>query len=147
MTLSAAKIYGPKQVGLYGRLMTCGFGHRAWRWTGGGVRSGTENVAGIIGFARALRWLGPTKDEAHRLSRLRDLLQRLLVKEFPQMIVSGPKKTQSFVCPVCCTYRFLRLKHVVWLFCLSAKAFRWERDRLVQRQNAYRMSSRRSGHP
>ncbi|MFC2629220.1 MAG: aminotransferase class V-fold PLP-dependent enzyme, partial [Lancefieldella rimae] len=34
------------------------------------------------------------KDEAHRLSRLRDLLQGLLVKEFPQMVVSGPKNAK-----------------------------------------------------
>ena len=96
MTLSAAKIYGPKQVGLLWasddvrlRPLVLGGGQE------GGVRSGTENVAGIIGFARALEVVqARQKDEARRLSRLRDLLQGLLVKEFPQMVVSGPKNAK-----------------------------------------------------
>ena len=55
LTLSAAKIGGPKQVGLLWasddvvlRPLVLGGGQE------GGLRSGTENVAGIIGFARAL---------------------------------------------------------------------------------------------
>ena len=55
MTLSAAKVDGPKQVGLLWaregvRLspLVRGGGQEA------GLRSGTENVAGAVGFARAL---------------------------------------------------------------------------------------------
>src|SRR5690606_10878076 len=55
LTLNAGKVYGPKQVGLL-------WVERSVRMTpqivGGGqergLRSGTENVAGVIGFARAL---------------------------------------------------------------------------------------------
>lgn len=55
MTLNAAKIYGPKQVGLlYARTGV----ELKTLFTGGGqermLRSGTENVAGIVGFAVAL---------------------------------------------------------------------------------------------
>ncbi|OYX44062.1 hypothetical protein B7Y94_00585 [Candidatus Saccharibacteria bacterium 32-49-12] len=55
LTLSAAKVYGPKQVGLLwvkpGILLAptiVGGGQE------NGLRSGTENVAGVIGFATAL---------------------------------------------------------------------------------------------
>ena len=59
------------------------------------MRSGTENVAGVIGFACALALADETRaDEAKRVSRLRDQLQELLCAEFPQMIVSGPKNAK-----------------------------------------------------
>lgn len=94
MTLNAAKIYGPKQVGLL-------WAHRAVqlrpRVVGGGqergLRSGTENVAGAIGFAVALtEAVAHRKEEAQRLGALRDRLQRTLLEAFPQAVVSGHKK-------------------------------------------------------
>ena len=96
LTLSAAKLSGPKQVGLLWasddvrlRPLVLGGGQE------GGVRSGTENVAGVIGFACALALADETRtDEAKRVSRLRDQLQELLCAEFPQMIVSGPKNAK-----------------------------------------------------
>ncbi len=92
MTLSAAKVYGPKQVGLLWssddvrlRPLVRGGGQE------GGVRSGTENVAGVVGFARALELASARrKGEAKRLASLRNRLQRQLQASFPTMVVSGP---------------------------------------------------------
>ena len=94
LTLSAAKLYGPKQVGLLWsaddvRLqpLVRGGGQE------GGVRSGTENVAGIIGFARAMELACEMRSgEARRLARLRDGLQAQLEAAFPEMLVSGPRQ-------------------------------------------------------
>lgn len=93
-TVSAAKMYGPKQVGLLWaksgivlRPLLCGGGQE------GGLRSGTENVSGIIGFARAFEIAREEqKDEAKRLRELRDWLQGELVSAFPWAVVSGPLK-------------------------------------------------------
>ena len=74
MTLNGSKIYGPKGVGiLYFRNgiklepLTQGGGQEF------GLRSGTENVAGIAGFATALRIVQQEKaKEVKRLTALRD---------------------------------------------------------------------------
>jgi cysteine desulfurase len=81
MTLSAHKIYGPKGVGalvLDKRIelkpLISGGGHEQ------GLRSGTENVAGIVGFGAAcelaMRRMG---ELAPRLGAMRDQLERGLV--------------------------------------------------------------------
>ena len=93
LTLSAAKIYGPKQVGLLWasddvrlRPLVYGGGQE------GGVRSGTENVAGIVGFARALELACERRaDESRRLASLRERLCSGLLAELPWMVVSGPR--------------------------------------------------------
>ena len=93
LTLSAAKIYGPKQVGLLWasddvrlRPLVYGGGQE------GGVRSGTENVAGIVGFARALELACERRaDESRRLAALRERLRSGLLAELPWMVVSGPR--------------------------------------------------------
>ncbi len=97
VTLSAAKVYGPKQVGLLWasddvrlRPLVRGGGQE------GGVRSGTENVAGVVGFASALQLAaGQRKQEARRLCDLRNRLQRRLETTFSTMVVSGPKRDKQ----------------------------------------------------
>lgn len=97
MTMSAAKVYGPKQVGLLWaaegvplRPLVLGGGQES------GVRSGTENVAGAVGFATALELAVACRaDEAQRLQHLRDRLQRRLVSEFPWARVSGPRNAKK----------------------------------------------------
>jgi len=93
LTLSAAKVYGPKQVGLL--WVADGVALRPLVRGGGqesGLRSGTENVAGAIAFARALQLADERrKTDAKRLAALRDGLQRALLEAFPWMLVSGPK--------------------------------------------------------
>ena len=94
MTLNAGKVYGPKQVGLLWRASHV----RLTPWVVGGgqengLRSGTENVAGVIGFAEALEQaVAHRHGEAKRLVALRDYLQRELQVAFPEAIISGNQK-------------------------------------------------------
>jgi cysteine desulfurase len=93
-TFNAAKIYGPKQVGL---LWMASHVRLAPLVVGGGqergLRSGTENVAGTIGFARALELVSEHRNsEARRLASLRDVLQQKLLVAFPDAVVSGSIK-------------------------------------------------------
>ena len=96
LTLSAAKVYGPKQVGLLWaadgvrlRPLVLGGGQES------GLRSGTENVAGVVAFAEAL-CLAQERcgEESARLGALRDGLEKDLLAEFPWMWVSGPSKAR-----------------------------------------------------
>lgn len=94
MTLNAGKVYGPKQVGLLWaapRVRLAPFIHGGGQE--GGLRSGTENVAGVIGFAKALTAAeAGRRAESARLSKLRDDLQQRLTSQFPHAIVSGNQK-------------------------------------------------------
>lgn len=94
LTLNAGKIYGPKQVGL---LWISSQVRLKPQILGGGqengLRSGTENVAGTVGFARALELAQEhRKSEVERLTKLRDELQSSLVSAFPSAVVSGHPK-------------------------------------------------------
>lgn len=94
VTLNAAKVYGPKQVGL---LWAASYVSLTPTVVGGGqergLRSGTENVAGTIGFAQALELASEhRKYESERLMKLRDALQARLVTAFPQAVLSGHQK-------------------------------------------------------
>ncbi len=76
LTLNASKIYGPKGVGaLYARR---GVKLEPIIYGGGqefGLRSGTENVAGIVGAAAALELISRLRNrEIARLTKLRDRL-------------------------------------------------------------------------
>lgn len=92
LTLNAAKLYGPKQVGLLWAAPSVvlhptivGGGQER------GLRSGTENVAGVIGFAKAVELASAhRKFETERLRNLRDAMQKRLTEAFPEAIVSGP---------------------------------------------------------
>jgi len=95
LTLNSGKMYGPKQVGLLWarpgvRLAPVIVGGGQER----GLRSGTENVAGVIGFARAAELAQQhQKSEMIRLKELRDYMLAELTKAFEQLVVSGhPKK-------------------------------------------------------
>ena len=94
LTLSAAKVYGPKQVGLL--WVRPGVQLRPTIVGGGqesGLRSGTENVAGVVGFAKALDIAGKRRSsELHRLREIRDNMQRELEAVFSDMVVSSDKK-------------------------------------------------------
>ena len=92
MTLSAAKIGGPKQVGALWaadgvRLspVVLGGGQES------GLRSGTQNVAGAVGMACALELASERRrDESRRLRELRRVLELRLRDVFPTMRVWGP---------------------------------------------------------
>jgi cysteine desulfurase len=93
MTLSAHKIYGPKGIGgLYVRKGTkinpiiYGGGQQ------GQLRSGTENVPGIVGFARALELNKKNKKtESARIKKMRDTLEKGIFKTIPKVILNGHK--------------------------------------------------------
>jgi len=94
LSVNAAKVYGPKQVGL---LWAASYVTLAAQILGGGqergIRSGTENVAGTIGFAKAMELATEhRKFEADRLMTLRNQLQAQLTTAFPDAVISGHQK-------------------------------------------------------
>lgn len=94
LTLNAAKVYGPKQVGVLWAapavvLLPSVLGGGQER----GLRSGTENVAGVIGFGKALELAAAhRKYETDRLQTMRDAMQKKLQAAFPKAVVSGNQK-------------------------------------------------------
>ncbi len=91
MTLNGSKMYGPKGVGmLYVRsgvhlAPTALGGHQEY-----GMRAGTENLAGIVGFARALTLAKEDEACEHtRLTTLRDALISRIQKAFPGATLHG----------------------------------------------------------
>ena len=90
MTLSAHKFYGPKGVGI---LYVRGGTPLAPLIVGGGqergLRSGTENVAGIIGAAEALRLAEEERDDyVVEITNLRDRLEAA-VAAIPDSRING----------------------------------------------------------
>src|SRR5512144_1444842 len=94
-SVTAHKIYGPKGVGaLYGRSrnprvrltpILLGGGHER------GVRSGTLNVPGIVGFGKAVEIsIAVREDEARRLRTLRKRLFDGIERDVPGVRLNGP---------------------------------------------------------
>lgn len=94
MTLNGGKIYGPKQTGaLYVkggvelRSVVSGGGHER------GLRSGTENVTGIIGLATALEAAQTMRhQEAERLNDLQQTFIRLIRAKISDAEINGSLK-------------------------------------------------------
>lgn len=91
MTINASKVYGPKGVGALfvreGVLL-------APEIRGGGqergIRAGTENVAGIVGFARALEIAQSIREEeSARLTEIRDHFAALIRERLPEAVING----------------------------------------------------------
>jgi cysteine desulfurase len=100
MSFTAHKIYGPKGIGaLYVRRgrpsvrlepLLCGGGQES------GLRSGTLNVPGIVGFARAVELcLEAMPAESQRLRQLRDRLYERLLATVPDVSLNGPALHRS----------------------------------------------------
>jgi cysteine desulfurase len=91
LSLSAHKCYGPKGCGLlYARWGT----HLGVQMEGGGQergrRSGTENVAAIVGFAVAAELVeGERRRQGSRQSALRDSLEASILAGAPQVRVAA----------------------------------------------------------
>ena len=94
LSLSSHKIYGPKGIGaLYVRKINPrvklseqmnGGGHER------GMRSGTLNVAGIVGFGEAAKLAKQLMaEESKRLSKLRDNLYNGLKNKIPEIELNG----------------------------------------------------------
>ncbi len=96
MTIDAAKFYGPKGIA----ALICGGDLNLKKdlypivFGGGqekGLRAGTENVAGIVGLAKALEIAMRDREiEGLRISALRDELYKLLQQKYPDCVVNGP---------------------------------------------------------
>ncbi len=91
LSASAHKVYGPKGTGLlYIRkgVKTKAFIHGGQQERG--LRAGTENVAGIVGFARATELaLAEQEEEAARLAELRDYAIGRIEREIPYSRLNG----------------------------------------------------------
>jgi len=92
VTLNAHKIHGPKGVGvLYMKddtkitTLAHGGGHERK------LRSGTENISGIVGFAKAVE-IAKSKDVEY-MENLRDKLIEGLLK-IPNVKLNGPRKSR-----------------------------------------------------
>ena len=91
MTLSSNDIYGPKGVGavyirkgLRLKPQMIGGGQE------GGIRSGSENVPGIVGMGKAAELIGEEMgEEAKRLAALRDTLIERILKVVPESYLNG----------------------------------------------------------
>ncbi|MEZ4156876.1 MAG: cysteine desulfurase family protein [Candidatus Paceibacterota bacterium] len=105
MTLSSHKVYGPKGIGLLyvrsslqkGRGNSGDVAHIEPIIFGGGqergLRSGTENVAFIVGFAKALELADAMRiKETKRVCVLRDRFLKELLKIFPQSKLNAQKR-------------------------------------------------------
>lgn len=95
MSFTAHKIYGPKGVGALYVRRTRPAVRLEPQITGGGqqdgLRSGTLNVAGIVGFGTAVQLAGAEMaDESQRLLRLRNRLWRLLQEQIAGVELCGP---------------------------------------------------------
>lgn len=94
MTLNGGKVYGPKQTGLL--YVKTGVKIKPIILGGGqewGVRSGTENVAGIIGFTEALvRAIDRHQTEAKRMQDLQKSFIKELGQKLPNALINGSLK-------------------------------------------------------
>ena len=108
MTLSAHKMYGPKGVGaLYVKRgvkldpLVHGGGQEF------GLRSGTENTAGIVGFGAAAELANRRLEEGavEEESRLKDLLINGITEKIPNAHITGhPVERLPFHASVCFDY-------------------------------------------
>lgn len=91
MTINGSKMYGPKGVGaLYIRKGTAikpiMFGGEQEKK----LRPGTENVPGIVGFAKALQLAEESREkESARLTELRDYMIREILAKIPKVELNG----------------------------------------------------------
>jgi cysteine desulfurase len=106
LTVSAHKIYGPKGIGaLYVRRGTdiLPFIHGGHQERG--LRAGTENTAGIVGFGEAVRVLtGRMKKDRERLEKLAERLKAGIESRVPKVRFNGHperriKSTLNFAFP------------------------------------------------
>jgi cysteine desulfurase len=97
MSINGGKIYGPKQTGV---LFVRAGVVLAPLIVGGGqernIRSGTENVAGVIGLSKALDITQKIKEiESKKLKQLWELFASELIKSIPNIQINGSSKHQA----------------------------------------------------
>ncbi|MHB8865041.1 MAG: cysteine desulfurase family protein [Pirellulaceae bacterium] len=98
LSFSAHKMYGPKGVGVLYVRRSNGAVRLSSQVDGGGqergLRSGTLNVPGIVGLARAIELcLEEREAEQRRLTLLRHQLWTRLTQFVPDLVLNGPPLT------------------------------------------------------
>lgn len=97
LVLDAAKFCGPKGIGLLVRHKRTSL--QPVMGGGGqedGLRSGTENVAGIVGAAVALRWAQDGwRERAITVTDIRDAAVEHLLQNIPQAVLNGAAITSG----------------------------------------------------
>jgi cysteine desulfurase len=91
LSFSSHKLYGPKGIGvLYKKHklkidpLILGGGHER------GLRSGTENVPGIIGLGKAVELaMAEMEEEEMRIRPIRDRLQKGIIETIPEILING----------------------------------------------------------
>lgn len=91
LSANGSKIYGPKGIGfLYKRR---GVPLEPSTYGGGqemGLRGGTENVAGIVGMAKAMEVARKLRNkEIKKLTDLRDYFEKEIIKKIPDVAING----------------------------------------------------------
>ncbi len=97
LSLSAHKIYGPKGIG----ALYIGNNIPFEKIMYGGAqelnrRPGTENIAGIAGFAAAVRQMDKNRSERKRIKDLRDYLENELKRQIPAIGINGEQAPRLF---------------------------------------------------
>ena len=96
LSASSHKFHGPKGTGFL--YVKKGIEIPSFIHGGGqekGKRAGTENVAGIVGMAEALKVANRHMNQNyHKLVRMRDTFIRRVVTEIPQVRLNGHKKSR-----------------------------------------------------
>lgn len=95
-SLSAHKLHGPKGVGaLYINRRSAFHPMLIGGGQENGRRSGTENVAAIVGFGKAAELAMQTMDEEqNRVRALRDRFENALLDQVPRSFVNGDRATR-----------------------------------------------------
>jgi len=121
-SISAHKIYGPKGVG----ALIIRRGTRiSPRFIGGsqerGLRTGTENAPGIIGFGKAAEVCAAVLDKEMRdLRAIRDALEERIINEIPDVKINGSREHRS---PGMLNISFLGCEGEALLIALDGRGF------------------------
>ncbi len=117
ITVSSHKIYGPKGVGAL--IVREGVRITPFMHGGGhefGKRSGTENVAGIVGFGKAVEIAN--KRHVEHTKRMRDLLEKRILEEIQNVKLNGHPEER--VCHIA-NFSFVGIEGEALLFRLDAR--------------------------
>jgi cysteine desulfurase len=107
LTLNAHKIHGPKGTGAV--FIKGGVKIEGWQHGGGqenGLRAGTENIHGIVGFAEAVK-LALSSKHISFMTRLRDKLIDEVITRIPYVKLNGPRGEKRLCNNVHFSFRFI----------------------------------------
>ncbi len=107
MTMNSHKIHGPKGVGAV--YIRDGVKIEGWQHGGShesGVRAGTENISGVVGFAEAVKLALSSKHVSY-MTRLRDKLIDGVLTRIPYVRLNGPKGERRICNNAHFSFRFI----------------------------------------